>query len=349
MELLRFLPISVVIFICLTIVSSESIEIKLGQKDNAQNYNHEFATTVVEYASAVYENDPDKLLKWNCIRCGNDKIKNFKIIQLVVDVQNCLQAFIGFADDLNSIVIAFRGTRETSIRNWVENLSWKQLDLNYPDMPDAMVHHGFYSAYHETTLRPGILDGIQKAKTSMGSNTGIIVTGHSMGGAMATFCALDLTINNGMDDVQLMTFGQPRVGNAAFASHFSQHVPNTFRVTNNNDMVPHLPPYVSELPQKTYHHVPTEVWLYKSGGSGNAIEKICDGSGEDPNCSRSVPGNSISDHLEYFGVELRADKSETSKIVANKSLGNIKIDDYGNLVLSKDLSNPPLPDTISQI
>lgn len=62
-----------------------------------------------------------------------------------------------------------------------------------------------------------------------------------------------------MDDVQLMTFGQPRVGNAAFASHFSQHVPNTFRVTNNNDMVPHLPPYVSELPQKTYHHVPTEV------------------------------------------------------------------------------------------
>lgn len=26
-----------------------------------------------------------------------------------------------------------------SIQNWIEDLFWKQLDLNYPGMPDAMV------------------------------------------------------------------------------------------------------------------------------------------------------------------------------------------------------------------
>lgn len=31
-------------------------------------------------------------------------------------------------------------THTCSIQNWVEDLFWKQLDLNYPDMPDAMVY-----------------------------------------------------------------------------------------------------------------------------------------------------------------------------------------------------------------
>lgn len=62
-----------------------------------------------------------------------------------------------------------------------------------------------------------------------------------------------------MQEVQLMTFGQPRVGNAAFISNFIKLVPRTIRVTNGNDMVPHLPPYYTYFPQKTYHHFPIEV------------------------------------------------------------------------------------------
>lgn len=56
-----------------------------------------------------------------------------------------------------------------------------------------------------------------------------------------------------------MTFGQPRIGNAAFASLYTKLVPNTIRVTNDHDIVPHLPPYYYYLPQKTYHHFPREV------------------------------------------------------------------------------------------
>lgn len=55
------------------------------------------------------------------------------------------------------------------------------------------VHHGFYSAYHNTTLRPAILNAIKRANDYYG-DLDIMVTGHSMGGAMAAFCGLDLTV-----------------------------------------------------------------------------------------------------------------------------------------------------------
>jgi hypothetical protein len=58
-----------------------------------------------------------------------------------------------------------------------------------------------------------------------------------------------------------MTFGQPRVGNAAFASYFAEYVPKTIRVTHERDIVPHLPPYFFFLPQLTYRHFPREVCI----------------------------------------------------------------------------------------
>ncbi|XVF28387.1 hypothetical protein REPUB_Repub15cG0025300 [Reevesia pubescens] len=163
------------------------------------------------------------------------------------DIQNCLQAFVGVAKDLNAIVIAFRGTQGHSIQNWVEDLFWKELDLNYPGMPDAMVHHGFYTAYHNTTIGPGILYAVKKAKEFYG-DLDIMVTGHSMGRAMASFCALDLTVNHEAKNVQVITFGHPRIGNAASASYYGKLVPNTIRVTNHQYIVPHLPPYYSYFP-----------------------------------------------------------------------------------------------------
>lgn len=55
------------------------------------------------------------------------------------------------------------------------------------------VHHGFYSAYYNTTIRHGVLDAVKRVKEFYG-DIDIIVTGHSMGGAMASFCALDLKV-----------------------------------------------------------------------------------------------------------------------------------------------------------
>ena len=76
-----------------------------------------------------------------------------------------------------------------------------------------------------------------------------------------TTCFVCFQVNQNAQNVQVMTFGQPRVGNAAFSSYYGKLVPNTIRVTNDHDIVPHLPPYYPYFPQKTYHHFPIEVWL----------------------------------------------------------------------------------------
>jgi len=57
------------------------------------------------------------------------------------------------------------------------------------------VHIGFYSSYNNTVLRPAITNAVRKARKLHG-HSNIIVTGHSMGGAIASFCALDLAVSD---------------------------------------------------------------------------------------------------------------------------------------------------------
>ncbi|CAN0855906.1 unnamed protein product [Linum grandiflorum] len=317
-------------------VLPELMRKEYAELDHPPVYNHTLATILVEYASAVYVSDMSELFTWTCSRC-NGLTKGFEVIELIFDVQHCLEAYVGVAQDLNSVVIAFRGTQEHSLQNWIEDLYWKQLDLDYPGMPDAMVHHGFYSAYHNTTIRSGILKAIKKAKQYYGE-LGIMLTGHSMGAAMAAFCALDLVVNHEAEHVQVLTFGQPRIGNAVFASYYKELVPNAIRVVNGRDIVPHLPPYYSIFPRKTYHHFAREVWLYnlELGSLVYMVEKVCDDSGEDPTCSRSVLWTSVSDHLSYFGVDLCGDVDLSCGIVMHPGLKEFSTSDpKGNFVLSR--------------
>jgi hypothetical protein len=63
-------------------------------------------------------------------------------------------------------------------------------------------------------------------------------TGHSLGAALALLTAMDLK-NNGIPTL-VYNFGQPRVGDAKFASCVASKVP-TERVTHLKDTVPHVP------------------------------------------------------------------------------------------------------------
>ncbi|OAY83614.1 Lipase [Ananas comosus] len=344
----RWLKLVFLISLLMLCHGRTNLAFKFKHQDYSHIYNQTLAKILAEYASAVYMTDLTELFTWTCSRC-NDLTKGFEMIELIVDVQYCLQAFVGVAHDLNAIIIAFRGTQENSIQNWIEDLLWKQLDLNYPNISDAMVHRGFYFAYHNTTVRPVVVNAVKRTRKLYGKFP-VMVTGHSMGGAMASFCALDLAVNFGIHNVQLMTFGQPRVGNAAFASYFTEHVPKTIRVTNGNDIVPHLPPYYSLFPQKTYHHFPREVWTHNIGIGTLVymIEQICDGSGEDPSCSRSVSGDSITDHKKYLGIDMQADTWGSCRIVMDYSALQYQMDLAGNIVLSKDPVSPSIIQSITQ-
>ena len=81
-----------------------------------------------------------------------------------------------------------------------------------------------------------------------------LITGHSLGGALASFCAFDLSISNIVDGTRITkyTFGEPRVGDPTWAHDYDTLVPNSYRVIHNADLVPHVPP--SNLLIEQYLH-----------------------------------------------------------------------------------------------
>ena len=68
-----------------------------------------------------------------------------------------------------------------------------------------------------------------------------MVTGHSLGGALAAFASIDIHKNIGVVN-QVYTYGQPRIGNSNMAKFMATAIPNTYRVIDYADIVPHLPP-----------------------------------------------------------------------------------------------------------
>lgn len=106
-----------------------------------------------------------------------------------------------------------------------------------------MVHKGF-NDYVNTVLETMVDindDGIDEVlfnEILANTDTRVLLTGHSLGGAVATLLAERL-VSMGIDKdrVPVITFGAPAIGNAAFAEVYGDKI-DLRRITNNADPVP---------------------------------------------------------------------------------------------------------------
>ncbi|AQK83977.1 alpha/beta-Hydrolases superfamily protein [Zea mays] len=186
-----------------------------------------------------------------------------------------------------------------------------------------MVHHGFYSAYDNTTLLYEILKSIKWARKHM-----------EIYSWLASLISLHfLHVKFGSRDVELMTFGQPRIGNPAFVVCLGEQVPRTIHVTHQNDIVPQLPLYYYYLSEWTYHHFARE--LVHISLSILDIYFLCVFHIICVFLKKWVYGMSVADHLEYYSVTLHADSRGTCQFVigtANQVYNNIREVD-GSIIL----------------
>ncbi|ORX68409.1 alpha/beta-hydrolase [Linderina pennispora] len=114
----------------------------------------------------------------------------------------------------------------------------------------------------------------------------VVVTGHSKGGAEAALCALDLVrqISGLRQRLRVWTFGQPRVGDAAFAHYYNRILGGiTFRVTGVADPV-------------------VALWIMNNDGDIYVAQNTTEC--EDPAGSQSVPFflRTIQSHKDYLGL-----------------------------------------------
>ena len=128
-------------------------------------------------------------------------------------------------------ILVFRGTEPTSWSDIKADMKFRKVSsVSTSGIKEGRVHRGFKAALDL------VWDDIKEHMTECGTyNKNIIITGHSLGGALATLVAGRL--DNA--DVVLYTFGAPRVGNAAWNKNQKfLH----YRFRNNNDIVTRVPP-----------------------------------------------------------------------------------------------------------
>jgi len=243
--------------------------------------------------------------KWDCPACkkyfpGVTNVTVFKTGFSDYDIH----AFVAYEPTFPEIIIAFEGTEPLSIANWIDDLEYHKIYYPLSSACECKVHKGFWDTYN--SIRLPLWQQVLVYLEAFGKHLPVHITGHSLGSALATHCALDGYLNYNQSYDFVYTFGPPRVGDDDFAKFYVERVPNHFRVTHHRDPVPQLPEQWMAL---GYHHISHEVYY---PNNPNTTYKVCDGSGEDPTC-RDQYGLDllfIADHLDYMGFSFTDNEIE---------------------------------------
>ena len=196
----------------------------------------------------------------------------FTVAEAIIAKSTDTQVLVIDASD--RIVVSFKGS--TSLRNLRTSFSSHQRRLSrvVPTNIDgqdeserlrklfggtydfAAVHAGFATAYASVAAR--VLRAIIRLRQI--SARPVFLTGHSLGGALATICALDVWIKLRVSrrNILVSTFGAPRVGNSQFARVYNSTIALHWRVVLGPDLVTNLPKF-------SYQHVGKKALLTPHG------------------------------------------------------------------------------------
>lgn len=200
------------------------------------NYNYEDAQTLLQLSLMVTEsNYLDKDLQtptW---------LKDFRLLynecplSLISQLsqksqinQSALLGHIFYSEGSNLLFIIFTGTINGCMAGL--DLAYGQNELegitNYT--PGLKAHRGVYLAYK--SIRQQLVDVV---KSYLPRNPQILITGHSLGGALSQICALDLAYYNPIH----YSFAAPMIFNEHGYNVFTKLVKYSYRIANISDLV----------------------------------------------------------------------------------------------------------------
>ena len=170
-----------------------------------------------------------------------------------IDLSGVFQDLHAFAAANNEFaVLAFRGTAD--VHDWMTDLYATPVRFSWifqggPDVGE--IHAGFGHALSDGWTK--VVDAVRAVAPippvmetdSVDARRTLWITGHSLGGALAvlTAAAFSLLPDRVIRPVSgIYTFGQPRIGLYNFCDNYARLLtPRTFRLVNNQDLVPRVP------------------------------------------------------------------------------------------------------------
>jgi len=191
------------------------------------------------------------------------------------------QAYVAVREDV--AIVGFRGTEAGSLTDWSSDFSVARTTSYWKDAPSAKMHRGFkfaleliadeLVAYLEEA---GVvkLDGTNSPKET---TVPIWVTGHSLGGALAIAFTAYLDGVHGIKVRYTATFGQPRVGNAAFKEQYDKRGlgERTVRFVLCTDVIAQQPPNFlgySHVGSRVYYSSTGDIMPHAEAGDGDELK-----------------------------------------------------------------------------
>ncbi|KAL6738110.1 hypothetical protein Aduo_011693 [Ancylostoma duodenale] len=217
-------------------------------------------------AAAAYSSSPQE--------CISNKYKNASIAvhsDVQCDPAPCASCagFIALLHEDEAIALSFRGTN--TLAQLIKESEQTLFHEKVPWITGGYVSKYFYNAFHAVWYG-GIKDKFEDILKTYSAYE-IWVTGHSLGGSMASLAASHIVANGYVNasNMKLVTFGQPRTGDHDYANAINGQGIYSFRVVHRRDIIPHLP-----LTCKNYSHHDSEAFYPSSMKEGSSF-KICRG------------------------------------------------------------------------
>lgn len=177
--------------------------------------------------------DENLLVEREMLEYSEDIYKdNNKSYLFYSDKDTDLQVGIYLTD---KICVSFRGS--TSVKDFMFDLNVDKMCIGQIEIHQGFYMQLFYSGIYEEFCRD------LKRIINENPNHEIYITGHSLGGALATLFGYTLT-NLTDRDVNVVSFASPKVGNYHWKNHFdSKNNLKHSRIIISNDFAPHFPSF----------------------------------------------------------------------------------------------------------
>jgi triacylglycerol lipase len=219
-------------------------------------------TTAVSYgpfiqaAEAQYSSDPSQVNPATITNmpAGYTLVRTIQMTDFFALQQSrVFYGYVAVGGDPITAVVALRGTESTM--EWWDDFHWDLVP--FTQVPNGgNVAQGFYDIYDSIgTMAPGqagtSAPGAVAAEVAQAATSGLaagldpaslplVVTGHSLGGALATLLVTDLNATTALKP-QAWTFASPQVGDAVFAARYGGLSTVSWRIYNQVDVVPYFP------------------------------------------------------------------------------------------------------------
>lgn len=165
----------------------------------------------------------------------------------LIDNKELMGFLVQSQSDPSHIGIVYRGT--DSLMDWLEDFEFRKVP--FTDIPNGgHTEHGFTQLYRSVLVEhPGdadvppqtLNDFLASLHMEPWNAARVTVTGHSLGAALAILTAAGLAVSKPELPLEIYSFAAPRVGDHTFAATYNALVPNSYRIYNKPDLVPHVP------------------------------------------------------------------------------------------------------------